>query len=1309
VTAPTDIEEFRLVRMLGRGGMGTVYLAHDSILDRPVALKIVSGVSEDTRLRFLIEARAIARLHHPNVVAIYRAGTTTDGEPYLIQELIRGQPLDRLPRPMPASRCLALATGVARGLAAAHRRGVLHRDVKPSNIMIDELGTPRLLDFGIAKLSGMAEVPPAPVAAPPGSGRVPPSSIRVPSSARVVPSTPALDDTAELPAAADASPASAAAVPVRDDSPEPMVAHGTRAGTILGTPRYMAPEMWRGDSATARSDLYALGVVMYELLSGEPPFAENDADALRDAVLGGSPRPIGERVADLDPALAQLVMRCLAREPAARPESADEVVDQLERIASGAATIPEGNPYRGLAPFEAEQRAVFFGRGSEIAAVVDRLRSESFVVVAGDSGIGKSSLCRAGVLPAIAGGALGDGRRWTVRTGTLGRRPSAALAELLGVPALPVDAGETGLAPQLGRQLALGADRGLLIFADQLEELVTQAALTDATAAAAVLAALGDGIPGVKVLVTVRGDFLTRVAALPSLREVMTRSLHLVRGLSADDARDVVVAPARAKGVAFETRAMVDELVHAILDRPAALPLLSFALSELWARRDLDRAIIPARALEEIGGVVGALASHADRVVTSLAEPERAHARRILLALVTIDETRASRSRAELVADDPVAARALEALVSGRLVAARDVADGEPVYELAHESLLAAWGTLQGWLDDAAGQRGIRTRLAAAAAEWTRLGQPRELLWRRRQLAEAAQLDHVAPADRRFLAASRRATRLRLALTVAIAAAIPAAAGGTWLGLAMRDEAQRDRELEARLAEVDEFLGYAELLADHARHVRSGALALFDHKDDEDDETAVAAVIAAAPGELRWLEALAALGAARPGFHVVAEARWSEAGAVFGAARNTLRLATSQVEATLLAGGNLPHVRRAMAGAIYRHALIAEEVGDQPAVDELVQRLGVYDDSYLDLWHATIPIALTAIGATRIDVRRYIEESDRLVLSPHRTVVEGDRVEMALRRGSYLAEVHAPEIAPVLQPFVVARNAPVTIEIALPRPGQVPPEMIYIPPGAFQTGSNAATSFRNQFQRCPPLHSARTGAYLIARNEVRFGDWLDYLRQLDDDERKLRQQSEPRGAQGSVLLEGGPTRFKLVLTPATVEYEAWEGQPIRYQERSRREQVEWERLPASGITFPSALAYAAWLAKTGRVPNARLCSNAEWERAARGADDRSFPTGDALQADDANIDATYGRRDGGFGPDEVGAYPASQSPFGVLDLTGNAVEWVVGGDRGNPNGWVRGGSWYHGSPSAEIPNLTDMNEDAVFAFLGIRICADLAD
>ncbi|HEY0989190.1 MAG TPA: serine/threonine-protein kinase, partial [Kofleriaceae bacterium] len=150
---PEELDGFRVVRQLGRGGMGMVYLAYDDVLDRSVALKFMGAadLKAEARSRFLVEARAIARLQHPNIVGIYRVGEVL-GRPYLAYEHIVGRSLDELPKPVPWLRALELVLGVARGLSAAHRRDVLHRDIKPANVMLADSGEIKLLDFGLAKL-----------------------------------------------------------------------------------------------------------------------------------------------------------------------------------------------------------------------------------------------------------------------------------------------------------------------------------------------------------------------------------------------------------------------------------------------------------------------------------------------------------------------------------------------------------------------------------------------------------------------------------------------------------------------------------------------------------------------------------------------------------------------------------------------------------------------------------------------------------------------------------------------------------------------------------------------------------------------------------------------------------------------------------------------------------------------------------------------------------------------------------------------------------------------------------------------------
>jgi formylglycine-generating enzyme required for sulfatase activity len=792
---------------------------------------------------------------------------------------------------------------------------------------------------------------------------------------------------------------------------------------------------------------------------------------------------------------------------------------------------------------------------------------------------------------------------------------------------------------------------------------------------------------------------LTRVAALPGLRGVATRSLHLVRGLSPDDARDAVESPARAKGVRFETRAMVDALIASVDDRPAALPLLQFALSELWKQRDVERAVIPERALAAIGGVSGALASYADHVITALAAAERAAARRILLALVTEDGTRATRVRGELVvaSDDAATATALESLVNGRLVVARDVAEGPPVYELAHESLLSAWGTLRGWLDDAAGQRSLRNRLRAAADEWHRLGRRRDLVWRRPQLAEVAQLDDLTAGDRAFLRASRRTGRLRLALAAAIVAAVPAAAGSTWWGVAHRQQVRREQAVAAQLSAADAAMQTARTTLARAWRVRDEATAMF--------RTAAAAPLAipAEPSDERaeLLKRKDAEAAAR-------ERRWADAGDLFHSARDAMREATGALEAALQVAGGRPDVRRAMAGAIYEQAVLADRLRDETTALELELRLATYDDGeHLARWRRPIDVAISAPGATRIAIARHVRDAEGALRPVELDAAPGPERRVQLAPGSYRATLSAPGIDPVVLPFVVHRGDPQRIRATLPRPGEVPRGFLYIPAGVFLSGADDQQRpslvwwMRRYFLRTAPLHEEATGAYLIKRDEVTFEEWLAYLRRLPPAEREQRRQNGSMDQQRSLRLDvDARDRYTLSLRTDTDRYRAAEGAPLEYETRDRRRSIRWERIPASGVSFDDVLAYASWLSSTGRAPGARPCTPLEWERAARGADGRRFPHGDRLLPDDANIDETYDRDH--QGPDEVGAHPASNSPFGVTDMAGNALEWVMSGDEVT----LRGGDWSGGPATAFTMNETATQRDRHDAYLGIRLCAD---
>jgi eukaryotic-like serine/threonine-protein kinase len=1326
-----DLEEFRLVRLLGRGGMGEVYLGHDTILDRAVAIKVIRAATADaaSRERFLTEARAIARLSHPNVVTIYRVGTTHAGRPFLVQELIRGASLDQLPRPVGWRKVCELAIGIARGLEAAHRRGIVHRDVKPANVMIDEHGTARLLDFGLAKLSALAESsaawagPEADQAARPGA---PPSGSRTDSSVAET-SDPVAETSDPVAETRDPVAETRDPVAVRADLPEPAPgianlsataggatltpaggassrprqstglvslpsaataaelaeptavgsdpasgsaalagdAAATPPGRVVGTPRYAAPEIWRGEPASVRSDLYSLGAMLYELLAGAAPYPQTQPGELRAAALAGAARPIDELVPEVDPRLARLVMACLAPEPAGRPGSVAAIAHELEAMIVGAPAIPAGNPYRGLRAFDAAHRGLFFGRGADVDALVDRLRGEPLVVVVGDSGIGKSSVCHAGVVPVVLTGGLGDPRRWRVVSLAPGRTPWIALCDALGLdPAIAVPADE------LVRRLRPDRSAGILIAIDQLEELVTLSAPAEAVRVAEVIAAIAGGVPGVKALVAVRGDFLTRVAALPELGAPMTRGLHLLRVLSAADLREAVVGPARASGVRYETEAMVNELVDAVADNPGALPLLQFTLAELWCARDTAGGRLPARALDQLGGVAGGLARHADAVMFALGAGERSAARGIVLRLVTAGRTRAVCEADELTGGAPVAAAALESLVRGRIVVARDTMAGTPSYELAHEALIHSWGTLGDWLDDAAGQHAARNRLQASAAEWQRLDRRDDLVWTRRQLDELRALDGLTAVERAFVAASRRRERRRRLARVAAIAAVPLVALAIFGGVRFEAARARGAAVAARLATAKLHHAAASQLAERAAAMRTAAFAGFDADD-----------------------------------RVSGEAWWVEARRLGGEAHARYGDATAELEAAFVIDASA--VRPQMAAVLWAQAELAEVERRPELGAELLRRLAAYDPERAARWSQPGHVVLELDRPARVTVHAFGPGTAGRKLAggfDARPVAErsGARIDVELRPGSYLSVIAMPDGLAVHDPFVLGRGERYERAIVVPTRASIPAGFLYVPAGRFLYGASGDEVMRRDQLGAQPLHTVHGAGFAIARHEVTYGDWLGFLRALPREERVAR---SPAGIGVNLIEQDG--RFALTLKPATGQvHRAQEGALLRYPGRKSRSNVRWEQLPVSGISSVDALAYTRWLDRTGRVPRARLCSLREWERAARGADGRSFPHGEVLGPSDASFDETYGRNPASYGPDEVGSFPASHSPFGVADMVGNVWEWTVDSKGGY---WFRGGSFYQGAISALSNNANrpaDPSQRDVK--IGLRVCADLA-
>ncbi|HEY8211190.1 MAG TPA: protein kinase [Myxococcaceae bacterium] len=1208
---PAELDGCRVGALLGEGASGRVYSAYDPVLDRDVAIKFLAEAAADqaARERFTAEARALARLQHPNVVAIYRVGEA-DGHPYLVSELVRGTSLDRLPRPVPPERAAAIGLGLARGLAEAHRRGVLHRDVKPANAVLDEDGNAKLVDFGLAQVLERD-----------GARRA---------------GSPAVDG----------------------------------AGAY-GTPLYAAPEIWRGDPATARSDVYSLGALLFDLVAGRPPHLAGDGRALGAAVEGTDAPPLGSVAPRADERLAAIVDRCLRREPALRFADAGEVRDALSALAEairGAPPLPEGNVYRGLQPFDAEHRRVFFGRDAEARALLERLRRESLVLVCGPSGVGKSSLCRAGVAARVLEGALGADRRWSAAALVPGAHPLHALAGALA-PHLGAPAAELAGRLERGDPLPAPGEQGVLVLADQLEELITLASRADAERAAEALVALA-GMPGVKVLATVRGDYFTAIAALPALEARASAAFHLLRPLSARGMRECVLGPARARGVAFESEAMVDELVEATARADGGLPLLQFTLALLWEGRDETRQLIPRDVLQRLGGVTGALAKHADGVWQALTLSRRAAARRILCALVTPELTRARSAAGELVGGDPESKAALDALVQGRLVVARDSGEGAE-YELIHEVLIRGWPALGGWLRDDAGSRPARERVARAALEWERLARSKGALWSAAQLDDVGRLpaESLHPREQAFLEESRRVARrarlLRRAALPALAAVVAVAYGTAQL----QDRRARAREVAVHRVRAAESLRAAVEANAAVERLQAGAFAAFDGRDR-------------ANGESLWAEALKGEGVV-----------W-----------DALARAAGSLEAAIAVDPGAREARDELGELCLLAARLAERDHHPRERDEWLQRLALYDATgeRRARWTAPVEVALAVEPAdAALSLEVYGPDGQPRPVELPRPPAP------SLTPGSYRLTARAPGRADVLFPFWISRvSPPGLLHLRLPDASRVPAGFAYVPKGRSWFGTS------NEEQRAPffdtaPLHPVETGAFLIQRTEVTVAEWILFLDALPPAERARRlphagSAGAKHGSLSLVPLGGGRWRYEL--QPASLRYAAESGQPLVISGRTRRASQDWSRFPVSGVSVEDAEAYARWLDSTGRVPGARLCDEREWERAARGADLRELPGGAELEPDAANFDLTYGRSPGAFGPDEVGSHPRSRSPFGVDDLAGNVWEFVRPSLTG-ARAMLRGGSYYYNRVTLRSVNREEIEPSLRDPNAGVRICA----
>ncbi|HTR55106.1 MAG TPA: protein kinase [Kofleriaceae bacterium] len=762
-----QVGRFGLIREIARGGMGQVFLARDTKLGRRVAIKFLLQNDPSFVSRFLVEARATARCTHENIVTIHEVGEH-GGLPYMVLEYLEGKTLqDVLRSPITAAQLVELLIPVVRALERAHEHGIVHRDLKPSNVFVTDRGQVKVLDFGVARVFDTPEQ------------RIERGS---------------------------------AAMPAVDEA----ITHETD-GSLVGTLPYMSPEQWGADEIDHLSDIWAVGILFWRALAGVHPAGTADPNQLRTVMLDlDRPMPsIAARVPAMPPALVAIVDRCLQKRKARRYQSATDVARDLQAFAARRTDHASADecPYRGLAAFDEGDAKFFFGRSGEIRSAVAQLETWPLLAVVGPSGVGKSSFVHAGLVPAVRA----TGNDWQVCVVRPGRAPLQRLAVVLDDvvatgdtphdPAALRDA--PGLFGNLLRQHAMRRRQRVLIVIDQLEELFT---LSDDAAArelflAALLGAADDASAPVRVVLSMRADFLDRLAGHKQFLADLSRGLFFLSAPDRDNLREAIVRPAELAGYTFEDAWIVDDMLQVATSR-GALPLLSFAASRLWDARDRAGSTLTVAAYNEMGGVGGAFARHADAVVAAIPPTQHALLRAIVTRLVTPEGTRAVVDQSELttLGDGEHVEQILDRLVQARLVQLQaDPTHGSTV-EIVHEVLIDEWPTLQRWLDDGQALRGFLQELRQAARQWASRGRPNDLVWR-----DATARDALRNADRNVLELSaierdflhamraqlRRQRRRRVLALVAISAALALVFAGGAVSLVRISQAEQDAQQKA--------------------------------------------------------------------------------------------------------------------------------------------------------------------------------------------------------------------------------------------------------------------------------------------------------------------------------------------------------------------------------------------------------------------------------------------------------------------------------------------------------------------------------
>ena len=683
-------DRYSLLARLGRGGMGDVYEGLQRALDRHVAIKVLRPEftsSEVSVGRFLREARTLSRLHHPNVVTVFDIGRTAGGVRYLVMELLQGQTLGahlRRAGPLEVEAALEIAAQIVRGMGAGQGVGLVHRDLKPENLFLTDDDQVKILDFGLAllreHLTGEQRLALSDTLVPPLEDEPPPS-----------------DDPSLVVLRASAS------------------RRVTTAGSVLGTPCYMAPEQALGWRVDHRADLYAFGCILFEMLAGHPPFEAGCAKDYMDFHVHATPPALEDYAPEAPTALCALVGSLLEKDPARRPQDWSALADALRALApgpapaGGAGALARGaarptEPYRFLQPFSPATRSIFYGRDGD----AERFRwlwehpdQIPLLMLTGTSGVGKTSFLYARVVP----GLQDMGHEVICVRGGAGPMEAARGEVRRQLARTSAGAGERPLPEQLD-QLSAALGRPITVVLDQLEELFTGGGPDDVAAFQAALASVvGGGDRSVRFILSIREDYLGQLlrALHPLPLDQLARTLSL-RPLGVTDVRAALAGPAApAAAVAYAPftfePGLLDEIVDDLVSEGVGqvAPRIQAAGYRLWEMVRGDEAPIITRAhyRERLGGARGIVGRVLDEAIAGLPPEDRGLAKEMLRALTHLPGSATSNPSPTscLVggADSARRGRVLEALES-RWRVLQGYTDPrwpeERSYRVAHEALI---------------------------------------------------------------------------------------------------------------------------------------------------------------------------------------------------------------------------------------------------------------------------------------------------------------------------------------------------------------------------------------------------------------------------------------------------------------------------------------------------------------------------------------------------------------------------------------------------------------------------------------------